>query len=94
MTSFGDISDLGLMSRLHKAVSNPHLVKLFSHFEDPNFVYIVLELCRFFSIPQEYTTRRITRNGNLVELLKRRKASKNKFITRADLELDDPLNGY
>ena len=74
MTSFGDISDLGLMCRLHKAVSNPHLVKLFSYFEDPNFVYIVLELCRFFSIPQEYTTRRITRNGNLVELLKRRKA--------------------
>merc|ERR1711971_608624 len=27
-------------------------------------------------------------------LLKRRKASKNKFITRADLELDDPLHGY
>ena len=27
-------------------------------------------------------------------LLKRRKASKNKFLTRADLELDDPLNGY
>ena len=49
MTSFGDISDLGLMSRLHKAVSNPHLVKLFSYFEDPNFVYIVLELCRFFA---------------------------------------------
>ena len=34
------------MYRLHKAVSNPHLVKLFSYFEDPNFVYIVLELCR------------------------------------------------
>ena len=49
MTSYGDISDLGLMCRLHKAVSNPHLVKLFSYFEDPNFVYIVLELCRFFS---------------------------------------------
>ena len=27
-------------------------------------------------------------------LLKRRKVSKNKFITREDLELDDPLHGY
>ena len=33
--------------RLHKAVSHPHLVQLYSVFEDPNFVYIVLELCRF-----------------------------------------------
>merc|ERR1719328_569695 len=32
--------------RLHKGVSNAHLVKLFSYFEDSNFVYIVLELCR------------------------------------------------
>ena len=34
--------------RLHKAVSHPHVVQLHSVFEDPNFVYIVLELCRFF----------------------------------------------
>ena len=27
-------------------------------------------------------------------LLKRRKVSKNKFITREDFELDDPLHGY
>ena len=47
------------MCRLHKAVSNPHLVKLFSHFEDPNFVYIVLELCRFFSIPSQFKSSRI-----------------------------------
>ena len=33
--------------RLHKAVSHPHVVQLHSVFEDPNFVYIVLELCRF-----------------------------------------------
>jgi len=45
--------------RLHKAVSNPHLVKLYSYFEDPNFVYIVLELCR---------------KRSLMELHKRRKA--------------------
>lgn len=32
--------------RLHKAVSNPFLVKLYSYFEDSNFVYIVLEICR------------------------------------------------
>lgn len=32
--------------RLHKFVAHAHLVKLFSYFEDPNFVYIVLELCR------------------------------------------------
>ena len=32
--------------RLHKAVANPFLVKLYSYFEDSNFVYIVLEICR------------------------------------------------
>lgn len=32
--------------RLHTAVSNHNLVKLFSYFEDNNFVYIILELCR------------------------------------------------
>jgi len=45
--------------RLHKNVSHLHLVKLFSYFEDPNFVYIVLELCR---------------KRSLMELHKRRKA--------------------
>ena len=35
-----------VFARLHKAVSHAHLVKLFSYFEDSNFVYIVLELCR------------------------------------------------
>ena len=32
--------------RLHKSVAHTNLVKLYSYFEDPNFVYIVLELCR------------------------------------------------
>ena len=41
------------MCRLHKAVSNPHLVKLYSYFEDSNFVYIVLELCRFLTLLYE-----------------------------------------
>jgi len=45
--------------RLHKAVAHNHLVKLYSYFEDPNFVYIVLELCR---------------KRSLMELHKRRKA--------------------
>eukprot|EP00092_Neocalanus_flemingeri_P056089 GFUD01066419.1.p1 GENE.GFUD01066419.1~~GFUD01066419.1.p1 ORF type:complete len:583 (+),score=171.35 GFUD01066419.1:138-1886(+) len=45
--------------RLHKFVSHNNLVKLYSYFEDPNFVYIVLELCR---------------KRSLMELHKRRKA--------------------
>jgi len=45
--------------RLHKAVANPFLVKLYSYFEDSNFVYIVLEICR---------------KRSLMELHKRRKA--------------------
>jgi len=45
--------------RLHKVVSHTNLVKLFSYFEDSNFVYIVLELCR---------------KRSLMELHKRRKA--------------------
>merc|ERR1712015_337427 len=31
---------------LHKGFSNTYVVKLFSFFEDSNFVYIILELCR------------------------------------------------
>lgn len=45
--------------RLHTAVSNMYLVKLFSYFEDNHFVYIILELCR---------------KRSLMELHKRRKA--------------------
>merc|ERR1719403_13417 len=44
---------------LHTAVSNHYLVKLYSYFEDNNFVYIILELCR---------------KRSLMELHKRRKA--------------------
>ena len=71
--------------RLHKAVSNAHLVKLFSYFEDPNFVYIVLELCRcafaqFFQKPdikQSFVSasqEHLIRKRSLMELHKRRKA--------------------
>jgi len=45
--------------RLHKGFNNLYVVKLFSYFEDPNFVYIILELCR---------------RRSLMELHKRRKA--------------------
>ena len=76
------------MCRLHKAVSNPHLVKLYSYFEDSNFVYIVLELCRFLTLLYEtlfYVCTRsnlleqikmvcCTRKRSLMELHKRRKA--------------------
>merc|ERR1719481_1315715 len=45
--------------RLHKSVAHTNLVKLYSYFEDSNFVFIVLELCR---------------KRSLMELHKRRKA--------------------
>jgi len=45
--------------RLHKGFSHLYVVKLFSYFEDPNFVYVILELCR---------------RRSLMELHKRRKA--------------------
>jgi len=45
--------------RLHKNLSHVYVVKLFSYFEDPNFVYVILELCR---------------KRSLMELHKRRKA--------------------
>ena len=31
---------------LHKTLQHKYVVKLFSFFEDSNFVYIILELCR------------------------------------------------
>jgi len=43
--------------KLHKAVAHKHLVKLITYFEDANFVYILLELCR---------------KRSLMEMLKRR----------------------
>jgi len=45
--------------RLHKNLNHVYVVKLFSYFEDPNFVYVILELCR---------------KRSLMELHKRRKA--------------------
>ncbi len=44
---------------LHKALGHVYVVKLHTYFEDPNFVYIILELCR---------------RRSLMELHKRRKA--------------------
>ena len=44
---------------LHKQLNHKFVVKLFSYFEDSNFVYIVLELCR---------------RRSMMELHKRRKA--------------------
>jgi len=44
---------------LHKALSHAYVVKLFTYFEDSNFVYVILELCR---------------RRSLMELHKRRKA--------------------
>ena len=45
--------------RLHKTLQHAYVVKLFNYFEDPNFVYVTLELCR---------------RRSLMELHKRRKA--------------------
>jgi len=45
--------------RLHKNLSHLYVVKLFSYFEDSNFVYVILELCR---------------RRSMMELHKRRKA--------------------
>ena len=44
---------------LHKTLNHPYVVKLQNFFEDSNFVYIILELCR---------------RRSLMELHKRRKA--------------------
>ena len=44
---------------LHKTLAHSFVVKLYSYFEDSNFVYIILELCR---------------RRSLMELHKRRKA--------------------
>merc|ERR1719481_1567930 len=63
--------------RLHKSVAHTHLVKLFSYFEDPNFVYIVLELCRKRSLMELHKRRKAITEPearSLMELHKRRKA--------------------
>jgi polo-like kinase 1 len=43
---------------LHKVLENPYVVKLFSYFEDQNFVYIILELCRRRSLMELHKRRR------------------------------------
>ena len=44
---------------LHKRMDHPHIVKFYSYFDDANFIFIVLELCK---------------RRSLMELHKRRKA--------------------
>lgn len=43
--------------RLHKSVSHLYIVKLFSYFEDSNFVYVILELCRRKSLMELHKRR-------------------------------------
>ena len=68
--------------RLHKAVANPFLVKLYSYFEDSNFVYIVLEICRkrYLMILLTFTAlnvRNIPFSGVLWSFTKEGKQSQN-----------------
>ena len=44
---------------LHQTLAHPYVVKLYNYFEDSNFVFIILELCK---------------RRSLMELHKRRKA--------------------
>jgi hypothetical protein len=37
-----DLSTQLSFSRLHKSLSHPYVVKMFSYFDDSNFVYIIL----------------------------------------------------
>jgi len=43
--------------KIHKSVKHPNIVKLFSYFEDSNFVYVVLELCRKKSLMELHKRR-------------------------------------
>jgi len=43
--------------RLHKIVKHQFIVKLFSYFEDSNFVYVILELCRKKSLMELHKRR-------------------------------------
>jgi len=43
--------------RLHKMVKHKYIVKLYSYFEDPNFVYVILELCRKKSLMELHKRR-------------------------------------
>jgi len=45
--------------RLHKAVAHKHVVKLYTNFEDANFVYILLELCGKRSLMEMHKRRRV-----------------------------------
>lgn len=43
--------------RLHKMVKHAYIVKLYSYFEDSNFVYVILELCRKKSLMELHKRR-------------------------------------
>jgi polo-like kinase 1 len=43
--------------RLHKMLRHSYIVKLNSYFEDPNFVYVILELCRKKSLMELHKRR-------------------------------------
>jgi len=43
--------------RLHKMVKHKYIVKLYSYFEDPHFVYVILELCRKKSLMELHKRR-------------------------------------
>ncbi|XP_023323856.1 serine/threonine-protein kinase PLK1 isoform X2 [Eurytemora carolleeae] len=43
--------------RLHKIVRHSYIVKLFSYFEDSNFVYVIMELCRKKSLMELHKRR-------------------------------------
>lgn len=43
--------------RLHKIVRHTYIVKLYSYFEDHNFVYVILELCRKKSLMELHKRR-------------------------------------
>jgi polo-like kinase 1 len=43
--------------KIHKSVKHNNIVKLFSYFEDSNFVYVVLELCRKKSLMELHKRR-------------------------------------
>jgi len=43
--------------RLHKLVKHTYIVKLFSYFEDANFVYVILEICRKKSLMELHKRR-------------------------------------
>lgn len=44
---------------IHRSVDHEHIVRFYSYFEDPNFIYIILELCRKKSMMELHKRRKI-----------------------------------